>query len=92
MCKNKHIMIFFKKHVINIRIGLITTSKISGVTNAGFIRAAINAQRVKEDKLSVRDFIAKLDEKMGTLDMPEEMAERYLNEGFSGGEKMVYGF
>jgi Fe-S cluster assembly ATP-binding protein len=33
------------------------------------------------------DFLDKLDEKMALLDMPEEMAERYLNEGFSGGEK-----
>ncbi len=32
-------------------------------------------------------FLKKLDEKMALLNMPEEMAERYLNEGFSGGEK-----
>ena len=62
-------------------------SEIAGVTNAGFIRAAINAQRPEDDKMGVREFIEKLDEKMGMLDMPEEMAERYLNEGFSGGEK-----
>lgn len=62
-------------------------SEIAGVTNAGFIRAAINAQRPEDDKIGVREFIEKLDEKMGMLDMPEEMAERYLNEGFSGGEK-----
>lgn len=62
-------------------------SEITGVTNAGFIRAAINAQRPKGDKMGVREFIDKLDEKMATLDMPEEMAVRYLNEGFSGGEK-----
>ena len=62
-------------------------SEIAGVTNAGFIRAAINAQRPEDDKMGIRDFIEKLDEKMGMLDMPEEMAERYLNEGFSGGEK-----
>lgn len=62
-------------------------SEIAGVTNAGFIRAAINAQRPEDDKMGVRDFIEKLDEKMARLDMQEEMAERYLNEGFSGGEK-----
>ena len=38
-------------------------------------------------KISVREFITKLDEKMELLNMKEEMAERYLNEGFSGGEK-----
>ena len=62
-------------------------SEIAGVTNAGFIRAAINAQRPEDDKMGVRDFIEKLDEKMAMLDMQEEMAERYLNEGFSCGEK-----
>lgn len=62
-------------------------SEIAGVTNAEFIRAAMNARRDEDDKISVREFIQKLDEKMALLDMPEEMAERYLNEGFSGGEK-----
>lgn len=62
-------------------------SEITGVTNAQFMRAAINARRADDDKMSVMDFIKKLDEHMATLDMPEEMAERYLNEGFSGGEK-----
>ena len=33
------------------------------------------------------DFIKRLDETLETLDMSEEMADRYLNEGFSGGEK-----
>ena len=62
-------------------------SEIPGITNAEFMRAAINAKRDEDDKISVMDFIKKLDEKMAILDMPEEMAERYLNEGFSGGEK-----
>src|SRR5699024_9539698 len=55
-------------------------SEIPGVTNAEFLRAAINAQRDEEDKIGIREFIEKLDEKMAVLDMPEEMAERYLNE------------
>ncbi len=62
-------------------------SEIPGVTNAEFLRAAINAQRADDDKITVKDFIERLDEKMALLDMPEEMALRYLNEGFSGGEK-----
>lgn len=62
-------------------------SEIPGITNADFMRAAINAKRDEEDKISVMSFIKKLDEKMHLLNMPEEMAERYLNEGFSGGEK-----
>jgi Fe-S cluster assembly ATP-binding protein len=62
-------------------------SEIPGITNAEFMRAAINSKRDEDDKISVMDFLDKLDEKMALLDMPEEMAERYLNEGFSGGEK-----
>lgn len=62
-------------------------SEIPGITNAEFMRAAINAKRDEENKISVMDFIKKLDKKMALLNMPEEMAERYLNEGFSGGEK-----
>lgn len=62
-------------------------SEITGITNAEFMRAAINARRPEDDKISVMNFIRKLDEKMEILNMPEEMAERYLNEGFSGGEK-----
>ncbi|MDO4775751.1 MAG: Fe-S cluster assembly ATPase SufC [Aerococcaceae bacterium] len=62
-------------------------SEIPGVTNAEFMRAAINARRDEDDKMDVRTFIKKLDDKMALLNMPEEMAERYLNEGFSGGEK-----
>lgn len=73
------------------RLGLFLAmqypSEIPGITNAEFIRAAINAGKEDDDKISVMDFITKLDEKMEFLGMKEEMAERYLNEGFSGGEK-----
>ena len=73
------------------RLGLFLAmqypSEIAGITNAEFMRAAINAKRDENDKISVMNFIKKLDEKMEILNMPEEMAERYLNEGFSGGEK-----
>lgn len=73
------------------RLGLFLAmqypSEIPGITNAEFMRAAINARREEDDKILVREFLKKLDEKMDLLNMPEEMAERYLNEGFSGGEK-----
>ena len=73
------------------RLGLFLAmqypSEIPGITNAEFMRAAINAKRDEDDKMSVLTFLKKLDEKMALLNMPEEMAERYLNEGFSGGEK-----
>ena len=62
-------------------------AEIQGVTNAEFLRAAINARRAKDDQISVMDFIKKLDKNLKLLDMSESMTERYLNEGFSGGEK-----
>lgn len=73
------------------RLGLFLAmqypSEIPGITNAEFIRAAMNAGKKDDEKISVCDFIMKLDEKMELLGMKEEMAERYLNKGFSGGEK-----
>ncbi|MGB8000363.1 MAG: ATP-binding cassette domain-containing protein, partial [Anaerobacillus sp.] len=61
-------------------------SEVSGVTNADFLRSAINARREEGDEISLMKFIKKLDGKMAELDMGEEFAQRYLNEGFSGGE------
>ncbi|WP_431027699.1 Fe-S cluster assembly ATPase SufC [Lysinibacillus sp. LZ02] len=62
-------------------------SEISGVTNADFLRSAINARRQEGDEISLMKFIRELDKTMAFLEMPEEMGQRYLNEGFSGGEK-----
>lgn len=62
-------------------------SEITGVTNADFLRSAINAKREEGDEISLMKFIRELDSKMEFLEMDEDMATRYLNEGFSGGEK-----
>ncbi|HWI48822.1 MAG TPA: Fe-S cluster assembly ATPase SufC [Rummeliibacillus sp.] len=62
-------------------------SEITGVTNADFLRSAINARRGEGNEVSLMKFIRELDQKMEFLEMPEEMGQRYLNEGFSGGEK-----
>ena len=62
-------------------------SEISGVTNADFIRSAINARRGEGNEISIMKFIRELDKTMEFLEMDPEMAQRYLNEGFSGGEK-----
>ncbi len=73
------------------RLGLFLAmqypSEIPGITNAEFIRSAMNAGKSDDEKVNVMSFLTKLDEKMAFLGMKEEMAERYLNEGFSGGEK-----
>lgn len=64
---------------------------IPGVSVANFLRTAINARRKAEnpdDKgISVPEFRKLLKEKMDLLRMDHTFAGRYLNEGFSGGEK-----
>lgn len=62
-------------------------SEITGVTNADFMRSAINAKREEGKEINLMQFIKKLDKEMEFLDMDPDMAQRYLNEGFSGGEK-----
>lgn len=62
-------------------------SEISGVTNSDFLRSAINARRGEGNEISLMKFIREMDKKMGTLEMDESFSHRYLNEGFSGGEK-----
>lgn len=62
-------------------------SEISGVTNSDFLRSAINARREEGNEISLMKFIREMDKKMGTLEMDESFSHRYLNEGFSGGEK-----
>ncbi|ETT81961.1 Fe-S cluster assembly ATPase SufC [Viridibacillus sp. FSL R5-0477] len=68
-------------------LGMQYPSEISGVTNADFLRSAINARREEGDEISLMKFIRELDKKMEFLEMDLDMAQRYLNEGFSGGEK-----
>ncbi|WP_436937320.1 Fe-S cluster assembly ATPase SufC [Staphylococcus xylosus] len=62
-------------------------SEITGVTNADFMRSAINAKREEGEEINLMQFIKKLDKEMDYLDINQDMAQRYLNEGFSGGEK-----
>ena len=62
-------------------------SEITGVTTADFMRSAINAKREEGQEINLMQFIKKLDKQMDFLDIDKDMAQRYLNEGFSGGEK-----
>src|SRR3989338_3994944 len=59
--------------------------EIAGVSVSNFLRTALNAKR--DNKISVLDFHKLLQEKMALLKMDKSFATRYLNEGFSGGEK-----
>lgn len=62
-------------------------AEVPGVTNSEFLRAAINARRPENDPIPISDFLTELDKNLALLDMKENMIDRYLNEGFSGGEK-----
>ena len=62
-------------------------SEITGVTNADFLRSAINARRGEGNEISLIKFVRLMESKMKTLEMNPEFMHRYLNEGFSGGEK-----
>lgn len=63
--------------------------EIPGVSNAYFLRAALNAVRRHQglDELDAMDFFKRVKEEMKTVGMREEFLYRSVNEGFSGGEK-----
>ncbi|MDP2691229.1 MAG: Fe-S cluster assembly ATPase SufC [bacterium] len=58
---------------------------IPGVSLSNFLRAAYNA--VKKEEIRVFDFQKMLREKAEQLDVPADFLKRFVNEGFSGGEK-----
>jgi Fe-S cluster assembly ATP-binding protein len=65
---------------------------VPGVTVASFLRSAVNALRKaandgEDDPVKIPVFRKQLDEAMNQLQVPKEIAGRYLNDGFSGGEK-----
>lgn len=62
-------------------------SEISGVTNSNFLHTALNARLPEGENVDIMQFIEDLDKNMEVLNMPESMADRFVNEGFSGGEK-----
>src|SRR5689334_13634473 len=65
---------------------------VPGVTVTSFLRSAINAIRKarndgEDDPVSIKDFRQDMLAAMEKLKVPRELAQRYLNDGFSGGEK-----
>jgi Fe-S cluster assembly ATP-binding protein len=64
-------------------------SAIPGVSVVNFLRTAINAQRKArgEAPINLKDFRKTLEHQMELLGVDREFTRRYLNEGFSGGEK-----
>jgi len=70
------------------RLGLFLSfqypASIAGVTLANFLRQALISHN---KRMSIPAFRKELFKEMANLEIPESFADRYLNEGFSGGEK-----
>jgi Fe-S cluster assembly ATP-binding protein len=62
---------------------------IPGVTVAKYLRMAVNARREArgEREIKLKDFRKDTEAAMELMDIPREFSSRYLNDGFSGGEK-----
>src|SRR5436190_14325178 len=63
--------------------------EIAGVSNANFLKAALNAKRKHfgESELDAMEFLTLVKGKAKLLEIDESMLKRAVNEGFSGGEK-----
>jgi Fe-S cluster assembly ATP-binding protein len=62
---------------------------IPGVTVAKYLRMIVNAHReaAGEESVKLKDFRKQTEEAMSLTNIPKEFSSRYLNDGFSGGEK-----
>jgi Fe-S cluster assembly ATP-binding protein len=62
---------------------------VPGVTVTKYLRMVMNAHRIErgEDEISLREFRKTVEQAMELVNVPGEFSSRYLNEGFSGGEK-----
>ncbi len=70
---------------LGIFLGMQNPSEVPGVNNADFLKAALNAHR--EKPVSLFEFYKVLNQAYEKTEIPFEMSNRNLNEGFSGGEK-----
>jgi Fe-S cluster assembly ATP-binding protein len=61
--------------------------EVPGVTIANFIRAALQARLPKDGELDAVEYYEKLYAKMDALKIPRNFTSRFVNDGFSGGEK-----
>ena len=62
-------------------------AEVPGVTNSDFLRTAMQTRMEEGKDVPLFKFIRELDKSVAKLEMREDLPHRYLNEGFSGGEK-----
>lgn len=70
---------------LGLFLGMQYPQEVPGVTNADFMRSALNAKR--ETPIGMFEFVKSMERNIQRLKMREDLAHRFLNEGFSGGEK-----
>ncbi len=68
-------------------LGMQSPAEVPGVTNSDFIKTAMNSRLEEGKNISLFKFIRDYDKAVTELKMNEDLPHRYLNEGFSGGEK-----
>jgi len=74
-----------ERSIAGIFLAMQYPQEIPGVTNSDFLRAAMNVRR--ESPVPLFTFIKAIEKTISDLQMKEDLAHRFLNEGFSGGEK-----
>ncbi|MCR5095289.1 MAG: Fe-S cluster assembly ATPase SufC [Erysipelotrichaceae bacterium] len=74
-----------ERSIAGIFLGMQYPQEINGVTNSDFLRAAMNVRR--DRPVSLFQFIKEMEKTIDNLKMSPDLAHRFLNEGFSGGEK-----
>ena len=70
---------------LGLFLGMQNPSEVPGVNNVDFLKASLNAHR--EKPISLFEFIKTMEGTISSLQMSSDLAHRFLNEGFSGGEK-----
>ena len=68
-------------------LAMQSPAEITGVTNSEFIKQAMEARMENDKHISLFKFIKELSNASKDLKMKEDLPQRYLNVGFSGGEK-----
>ena len=74
-----------ERSIAGLFLAMQYPQEIPGVTNSDFLRAAMNVR--SETPVSLFRFIKAMETTISELQMKEDLAHRFLNEGFSGGEK-----
>lgn len=72
---------------LGLFLGMQYPAEIPGVNNADFLRQAMNAMLPEGKTVPVLQFMQELNDAKELLEMPDDITDRYLNVGFSGGEK-----